>query len=278
MAGDTGFKAQKAQYVVAMLSVVCVYNDKQVFTDYLLQSLRTQTAPFELIPIDNTERRFRSAAQALNYGGEKAHGKYILFVHQDVSFTDTKWIKDAEGLLDSLPTVGIAGVAGAGEQGTISNVTHGTPPKPASITSVTTPVAVQTLDECAVIIPRRVFTALRFDETVCDDWHLYATDYCLSCQRLGLETMVLPLSAYHVSTGRTPVPEQLFDRVVPSSLSDETSYYPHAYYATLKKVLKKHKKFARCVHTVNGDWLTGYPIALQQLVGVARKNAQRVKR
>ncbi|MGZ4847370.1 MAG: glycosyltransferase family A protein, partial [Halobacteriota archaeon] len=261
-----------------MLSVVCVYNNEQILTDYLLQSLETQTAPLELITLDNTERGFRSAAQALNYGGGKAKGKYILFVHQDVSLDSTEWVSNAEAMLDSLPSVGIAGIAGAGATGTVSNVTHGTPPKPASATCITKPAAVQTLDECAVIIPHRVFTALRFDETVCTDWHLYATDYCLSCQRLGLETMVLPLPAYHVSTGRTPVPEQLFDRVVPSSVSDETSYYPHAYYVTLKKVLKKHKKFARCVHTVNGDWLTGYPIALQQLVGVARKNAQRVKR
>ncbi|MGZ4852981.1 MAG: glycosyltransferase [Halobacteriota archaeon] len=260
-----------------MLSVVCVYNNEQVLTDYLLQSLDTQTVPFELITLDNTQRGFRSAAHALNYGGGKAKGKYVLFVHQDVSLDSTGWVNDAEAMLDSLPNVGIAGIAGAGAKGAVSTVTHGTPPKPASTTSITKPAAVQTLDECAVIIPRRVFTALRFDETVCNDWHLYAADYCLSSQVLGLKTLVLPLPAYHLSTGRTSVPTQVFDKLVPSSLSNESSYYPHAYYATLKKVLKKHKKSVRCVHTVNGDWLTSYPIVLQQIVAVAKKNTQRVK-
>ncbi|MGZ4847296.1 MAG: glycosyltransferase [Halobacteriota archaeon] len=260
-----------------MLSVVCVYNNEQILTDYLLPSLDAQTAPFELITLDNTERGFRSAAQALNHGGGKAKGNYILFVHQDVSLDSTEWVSNAEAMLDSLPNVGIAGIAGAGATGTVSNVTHGTPPKPASATCITKPVAVQTLDECAVIIPHRVFKALRFDETVCNDWHLYAADYCLSSQVRGLKTFALPLPAYHLSTGRTPVPTQLFDKLVPSSLSDESSYYPRAYYATLKKMLKKHKKFVRCVHTVNGDWLTSYPIVLQQIVGVAKKNTQRVK-
>ncbi len=260
-----------------MLSVVCVYNNEHILTDYLLQSLQTQTAPVELITLDNTEGRFRSAAQALNYGGGKAQGQYILFVHQDVSLNDPEWIRHAEAMVESLHNVGIAGVAGASDTGTISNVMHGSPPKSASTTSVTTPVAVQTLDECAVIIPRRVFTVLRFDETVCDDWHLYATDYCLSSQILGLTTFVLPLPAYHLSTGRALAPTQIFDKLVPSSLSDESSYYPHAYYVTLKKVLKKHKKSVRCVHTVNGDWQTGYPIVLQRLAAVARKNTQRVK-
>ncbi len=261
-----------------MLSVVCVYNNEQVLTNYLLRSLRTQTAPFELIALSNLDRRFRSAAQALNHGGEQARGKYILFAHQDVVLDDREWLNAAEVMLDSLPKVGIAGVAGGSDRGTVSNVTHGDPPKPASTAKVTKPAITQTLDECAIIIPRTIFHTLRFDETICDDWHLYATDYCLSSQMLGLDSFVLPLPTYHLSTGGTPVPTQAFDKLVPSALSDQHSYYPRAYYVTLKKVLKKHKTSVRCVHTVNGDWLTSYPIVLQQLLRVVRTNTQRAKR
>jgi len=55
-----------------MIAIVCVYNDERVLADFLLDSLSRQTAPYELITIDNTKNEFSSAAQALNYGGRKA--------------------------------------------------------------------------------------------------------------------------------------------------------------------------------------------------------------
>lgn len=37
-----------------MISVVCVYNNSKKFEENLLQSLKQQDAPYELISIDNT--------------------------------------------------------------------------------------------------------------------------------------------------------------------------------------------------------------------------------
>jgi len=67
-----------------MISIVCVYNDEITLKDYLLKSLENQTSKHELILIDNTQGKYKSAAGALNWGGGKAKGKYIMFVHQDV--------------------------------------------------------------------------------------------------------------------------------------------------------------------------------------------------
>jgi len=68
-----------------MISVVCVYNNERTFKNVLLKSLENQTVGFELIALDNRGGRYRSAAEALNYGGEQAKGDYIMFVHRDVS-------------------------------------------------------------------------------------------------------------------------------------------------------------------------------------------------
>ena len=67
-----------------MISIVCVYNNERLLADFLLDSLSRQTVHYELITIDNTENQFTSAVQALNCGGRKARGKYIMFVHQDI--------------------------------------------------------------------------------------------------------------------------------------------------------------------------------------------------
>ncbi len=71
--------------------------------------------PYELIALDNSDRLFRSASIALNYGGSKAKGRYLLFAHQDIVLSDERFLEKAERLLDSLPEVGIAGVAGVNE-------------------------------------------------------------------------------------------------------------------------------------------------------------------
>lgn len=64
-----------------MISIVCVYNNQDILNDWLLKSLKNQTIKFELIKIDNTRNTFKSAEEALNYGGKKAnsalHNPYL---------------------------------------------------------------------------------------------------------------------------------------------------------------------------------------------------------
>ena len=67
-----------------MIPAVCVSSNEQSSDNVLVKSLENQTVGFELIALDNREGRYRSAAEALNYGGEQAKGDYIMFVHQDM--------------------------------------------------------------------------------------------------------------------------------------------------------------------------------------------------
>ena len=247
-----------------MISVVCVYNRKDLLEQYLLKSLDRQKAEHERILLDNTAHKFKSAAQVLNKGGRSAKGKYVMFAHQDVSLPTPDWLARAEVILDRLPDLGIAGVAGKAEKGhrVMTNIEHGEPPRPAGQIPINEPARVQTMDECIAFVPKTVFDKLQFDEAVCDDWHLYVVDYCLSVPELGLSPYVIPMKAYHRSIG-DPVPA--------------------GYFRSLEKLVKKHRKRYKVIMTGYRDWDTSYPVLLQRskvwrnMVGGTRSVARKVK-
>lgn len=256
-----------------MISIICVYNDEWILRNWLLKSLSEQKNDFELITIDNTQNRFRSAAEALNWGGKQAVGDYLMFVHQDVDLCSDSWLKSSEVLLNLLPNLGIAGVAGTSELGApfterrrntirhrppariTSGITHG-PQRELCGTPIREPELVQTLDECLVIIPKSVFEVMQFDEAICNDWHLYAVDYCLSIKQRGFSVYVIPKCLHHQSTGLSGK-----SRVqVLTSLGQ----YSEEYYRTLERVLEKHKNRYKWIHTTCGSWSTVYPFVLQR--------------
>jgi len=179
-----------------MFSIVCIYNDEKSFNNYLLKSLEEQTAEFELIDIDNSQGIFKSASKGLNYGGRKAKGRYILFVHQDVVLHSKFWLEDVERILENIPSLGIAGCSGKtynGEKrGFIKDRYHlwGEP--------FAKPEEVQTLDESLLIIPKVIFNSLKFDEEL-EGWHAYGVDYCLMAKERGLKAYAIPASIYHYS-------------------------------------------------------------------------------
>lgn len=243
-----------------MISIVCIYNNKKIFDEFLLKSLKNQTAEFELIGIDNTLNEFKSAAAALNFGGKKVRSKYIMFVHQDVSFLPETWLKDIEGLLDSISNLGIAGVAGMSESGNSNPergrniIIHGMPSKiwPWG-NRIQKPEPVQTLDECLIIVPKSIFDILKFDEKTCDGWHLYAVDYCLSAKERGFGVYALPMEIYHLSNAIT---KRRFE-ALRGPLPDE-------YYEILGKLIKKHSRSYKRIYTTCGDWSTSYPANFQR--------------
>lgn len=227
-----------------MISIICVYNNKKILNKYLIKSLKNQTVDYELIILDNSNGKFKSAAEALNYGAKKVNNDYIMFVHQDMELYE-EWLNDAEKILNSLKSFGIVGVAGKSKKHTwaVSNIKDGIPPKEVSNFKIKHPLKVQTLDECLVIIHRSIFQKLQFDEKICDDWHLYVVDYCLTIKKMGYDIYVIPLFAYHRSSGY--------------SLSEE-------YYKTLEKLLKKHKKDYNLILTTMGNWTTLYSLKNQR--------------
>lgn len=226
-----------------MLSIICVYNNRDILEKCLLNSLKVQIKDYELILIDNTSGKFDSAAKALNLGGCKSKEKFLLFIHQDFKFDSDTWLNKIEKNIKNLDKFGVAGVAGKYDRNCISNIKEGYPPKNSGKIQITEPTEVQTIDECVILTSKELFNNLQFDDKLCDNWHLYAVDYCLRAKNNGFKVYVLPMEGYHVSTG--------------DSFSAET------YYPTLKKLIKKYKKNYNRIYTTTGSWSTVYPLSAQ---------------
>ena len=226
-----------------MISIICVYNNKDTLEKYLLKSLEDQSIKYELILLDNTTGKYDSAAEALNDGGSKANGQYLMFIHQDFVLSSNNWLEEVENTLNSLEDFGAAGVAGKYDRNCISNIKTGIPPILAGPIQITKPEEVMTVDECVILTPKNVFEEIQFDEVVCDNWHLYSADYCLTSKKAGYKVYVLPMDGYHVSAG--------------DSFSAET------YYPTLKKFVKKYKNDYKWIYTTSGSWSTFYPLSMQ---------------
>ena len=219
-----------------MISILCIYNNHKILADNLLKSLEKQSTTYELILLDNTEEKYASAVEAINYGSKIAKGDYLMFVHPDVNILSDSWLENAEEILFSLENLGLAGVAGFPEmgEGIVSNMKDGCPPRDVGI-HIDKPVEVQTVDECLFIIPKSVLENIFFDEITCPKWHLYAVDYCLNINRAGLSVYTIPCEIYHVSRAHS---------------------FSGDYYTTLKKIIKKHGSYYDKIYTTCGVWST----------------------
>ena len=218
-----------------MFSIVCVYNNDKILKNNLLKGLENQTVEFELIPVDNTRNRFKSAAEALNYGGVKAKGKYIMFVHQDVELPSNSWLGNVEKMLEEVSDLGIAGVAGMSEKGGNYKERRKFGATSQGVSLFQKPEEVQTLDEAMLIIPNPVFRKLKFDEAIFDGWHCYGADYCLCIRQLRLKAYIIPAFIRHRSLQR--------------NMENLLVYR--------KKLYDKHKKRHRVIFTSTGEisWL-----------------------
>lgn len=223
-----------------MISIVCVYNKKDILSEYLIKSLKSQTySDYELILLDNQRNKYESASTALNIGVKRSKGEWIMFVHQDIKFEKPTILSDIARILsqNSRKQEVIFGVAGRdSEKGVLSNITNGYPPVRAGVRDVKNDtIEVQTVDECLFVIPRLLLEKIKFDEKTIHGWHLYAVDYCLEAyEKFGVKSYVMGVKGiYHKSSG---------------SLDK-------SYFEILRKVANKHKNIKR-IYTTMGTWPT----------------------
>lgn len=204
-----------------MISVICCYNNRRIYEETLLKSFSNQTETCEMIPVDNSNNQFDSAAKALNYGASLSHGDYLIFAHQDIEIYEKTFVTSLINHLKNLHPA-IIGVAGRSEVDSLvhSNITDSDKRIPAGGIRIDEPSVVQTLDECLIALERNVFDKYLFDEKTCSNWHLYTVDLCLSAGMDNIKSYVIPVDAHHKSSGK---------------ISKE-------YYKTLVKLIKKHRK------------------------------------
>ena len=247
-----------------MISIVCVFDNRETLEAHLLSNLSEQTVEYELILQDDAASDYGCAARALNEGAKQASGDLLVFAHQDVRFLSPTFLGDLQKMMAALGDC-IAGVAGTlrtpdGGGETLTSVMHGSLLRPAG-KAISRPESVETLDECFLAVPARIFREQSFDEETCDDWHLYAADYCLSAAARNLGAHVLPLPLQHRSTGGTTNPLRALWGL---------GNLPRAYYRSLDRLLHKHRDRGR-IHVTGEAWRTDESLMRQRLRLVAQK-------
>ena len=183
-----------------MISVICPYNNKALFSH--LQSLiaKQPFVDYEVVGVDTTERSFKSAAECLNYAVSISSGDILLFCHQDIEFLDKnsfQYISDFCATHD----FGIVGVAGAkaSDKRVYSKVWHGQKRVLAG-TEIFDTKEVDAVDECLFFIKKDNFEPFSdYGKT----WHMYAVDYSLRCKSNGQKVLVVPLPIHHYSEGKS---------------------------------------------------------------------------
>ncbi len=227
-----------------MISIICVYNNKDILDKYLKSSLETQSSKYELILVDNRDNEFSSATSALNFGAKQSSGDYLVFSHQDINLSDG-WIEDTIMKLESLENAGVIGVAGKTTDSLVrGNIKQGLTPVDLTPYKVDKPEKAITLDECLFIVPREVYEKYPLDEKMCPDWHLYAVEYVYRIREHDLDAYLIPSNLEHRSKG--------------ASMSE-------GYYKTLPNLQKKYLRRG-LIRTCMGDWFTFIPVSLQRFI------------
>lgn len=222
-----------------MLSLVCAYNNEDKLKSELLSSLKFQkNVKYELILVNTVKENIKSASEALNRGGKQAKGEYIVFLHQDIIFEDDNTLHEIEEYCNSYQ-FGIAGVAGVNiinkskDFKVYTNIVHGLKKRPAGMRLDDAVMDAKSLDECLLVIPRKIFEKYQF-RYIGNTWHLYGTDYAIQMQEINEKVVIFPIELGHSSPG--------------DSLSAD-------YYDAVIKLAHFCKK-ERTFYTVFGKWPT----------------------
>ena len=168
------------------VTVICCYNNEKVYGDFV-NTLKTQTCPYELIGIDNRGNgKFTSCATAYNSVIDRVKTKYVIYSHQDILLSKPDHLAKFVSYLEQTERDDILGVAGVRFDtfGLYSNIRH-------YMKQVHELVDVgrhkvegemmegDTLDECFFGGHTSHFQEYSLDEEICDNWHLYAVEACL---------------------------------------------------------------------------------------------------
>ncbi|MCI4348459.1 MAG: glycosyltransferase, partial [Thermoplasmata archaeon] len=96
-----------------LLSFILCVSDPRIAEEYALPGLRALPPELaEIVVLENVGNcRFTSIAAAYNAGAAAARGDYLVFVHQDVRFSDPRTFEPLTEFVRSTP-FGIAGPAG----------------------------------------------------------------------------------------------------------------------------------------------------------------------
>lgn len=195
------------------ISLICVFNNSEM-KDIMVDSAKKQKdVNIEYIMIDNTDNRFPSGASALNYGVSMATNDCLVFSHQDIEFLDEYALANYAKFCKENPRI-ISGTAGVKEwrnryiMAKFNNKINYCLYDMYSgdfkglYKTISVPTEAFNLDECFFVTDKRNFKEIRFNEELCNGWHLYTVELCLQAKEKGIKSYVLPSeNIWHKSLG-----------------------------------------------------------------------------
>lgn len=186
------------------VSVICVFNEKKAFEEQLYSSLKNQDIEYELIALDNSNNRFKSAAEALNYGSRCAHGKILVYAHQDIFLKGKDSLRLFCTAITNCQIGTVVGTQGVKEPSKkyYSNITAGNEYDNSIVWNYKNDFyEVSCVDEGFFGMKKETWEKLKFNEKLCDNWHLYCVEICLHARKLGNKVLVYPIQLHHFSMG-----------------------------------------------------------------------------
>ena len=187
-----------------LISLVCVYNNREQLENQLMRSLEKQTVNIERIMLDNCKYKFKSAAQALNYGASVAKGDVLIFSHQDIYIKQKNGVEELANAILNAGDGCIVGTQGVREKSRIyySNLTAGEKYDAQIIRDYEDKlIEVSCVDEGLFGMKKSTWENHKFDEKLCDNWHLYAVEMCLYARKNKNKVYVYPIQMHHFSYG-----------------------------------------------------------------------------
>ena len=187
-----------------LVSFICVYNSERFFK-LMFNSIKLTNISYdyEIVGIDNTNNQYKSMVAALTAAQKKANGNIMVFLHQDVVFSNESnlnWL--IENCVKKCALYGVFGVENYGaSKKSISSITDlwceydGL--KKDEIREVFT------IDECLFACNKKLLDKINFDSKLCKHWDFYAVDLALQCQLANIPVYSIGLKLIHYSKGNT---------------------------------------------------------------------------
>ena len=193
---------------VVNIAIISVSNQLELSRQMKTSAIKTLgnlTCSFHIID-NNGNGRFSSAASAYNsFLDQSIEAEVYVFCHQDIIFLhealQTMYRLCME---DPMVLYGAAGVKNDGNKdvsrviSSMAMIQEGWNYK--TLRKDTTE-SVFTLDECLICGSGQLFNNLRFDEKVCDGWHLYVAELCMQCHVKKIPVKVFDADIVHLSGG-----------------------------------------------------------------------------
>lgn len=228
------FISEEAIELIDDISIAFIDHNGEVYSRCLEPSIgRLETKPFDILFTDDKEK------PAVNYNKmlHDAETKYVLFVHQDISF-GADFLDRVKKTIKERPDFGALGIVGQDK----SDAYHWG--KAGSIFEV------EKLDCCCILVNKE--HGIRFDEKTFDDFHLYVEDYCLQVKyKLGLSCYTINVEAVEANIENSYMVNGYAKHH--SATVNERGYAWGRYWEYYKKLNKKwHNIGMRGVEGVDG--------------------------